>query len=61
MIELVWLTLLLGGALVVAWMVAQPGGGVRGRGSRRIEATARKGKVTEAFLAAVADVAPSSA
>ena len=55
MIELVWVALLVGGALVVAWIVAQPQAefivAVRnGVGS------AKKGKVTDGFLAAVAEV-----
>lgn len=55
MVELVWVALLLGGALVVAWIVAQPQAefivAVRnGVGS------AKKGKVTDGFLAAVAEV-----
>jgi Protein of unknown function (DUF3634) len=54
-IELVWLAILLGGALVAAWVVARPDAefivAVKGG-----EATARNGKVTEAFLATVADV-----
>jgi hypothetical protein len=54
-IELVWLVLLLGGALAVAYVVAQPAAEfvVAVRGGR---AQARKGKVTDSFLAVVSDV-----
>lgn len=55
MIELVWLALFLGGALVVAWVVAQPQA-VFIVTVRAGAATARKGKVTENFLAAVREV-----
>jgi len=54
-IELVWLTLLLGGALIVAWVVAQPQAEFI-VSVRAGAATARKGKVTESFLAAVTEV-----
>ena len=55
MIELVWLALLLSGALVVAWVVAQPQDEFI-VSVRAGVATARKGKVTESFLAAVTEV-----
>lgn len=55
MIELVWLTVFLGGALFVAWVVAQPQAEFI-VSVRAGAATARKGKVTESFLAAVTEV-----
>ena len=55
MIELVWVALLLAGALVVAWIVAQPHAEFI-VSVRNGVATARKGKVTDGFLAAVAEV-----
>ena len=54
-IEIIWMTFLLGGALAIAWVVAQPAAEfvveVRDGVGR-----ATKGKVTDAFLGAVADV-----
>jgi len=54
-IDLVFLALLLGGALAVAWFIAQPPAEfiVVVRNGTGI---ARMGKVTDAFLAAVAEV-----
>jgi Protein of unknown function (DUF3634) len=54
-IELVWVALLLGGALVVAWIVAQPQAEFV-VAVRNGVATARKGKVTDGFLSAVTEV-----
>jgi hypothetical protein len=54
-IELVWVALLVGGALVVAWIVAQPQAEFV-VAVRNGVATPRKGKVTDGFLSAVTGV-----